>query len=856
MSKITFTFLLIISGLQAQAQAYLGVNSSNYAGALGNLVNPASFVDGRYKMDLALPALNLFTYQNFGSFNADAMRAEQGGEGNWWYRSFSDTAVLNSWAYPSSSFIDRLIVRNYSPSSSGVLGANINFRLDLFNLAFHISEKRSLGFYANLRSITNVDNMDPKLAVLSEEGLEYPALWNIQLNEELVNVNHLTWSEIGFNYSQVLIDHNEHFLKIGISPKVLLGFASAYLHTEDFSYNLLNEDTSQYLAGTFDYGYSKEVGDFITAGINGQINENNISSYLKPGSIGIGLDLGAVYEWRPNYAKYKFDMDGKTNLWMRNENKYKARVGLSILDMGGMKFTKGGLSRNFIVNSNAFFDLRRFESATDLETFDMVIDSLINESTAANNTGWVALQDPSQTYRMRTPTALSLQLDYHIWSYFYVNATAMVNMIPKNKDTKVNVASQFSLTPSFDSPYFGLYLPIAYNQYSGLRGGLATRIGPVILGLNDLNLLRAQNQISGVDFYVGARLPILYHRIKDKDKDKVSDKMDECKNEPGSWTFLGCPDTDGDGIPDSEDACVTVAGLKEFKGCPDTDGDKIIDSEDACPTVAGLKEFKGCPDTDGDKIIDSEDACPTVAGVAALKGCPDRDADGITDAEDVCPDNAGPKENQGCPDQDADGLYDFVDNCPEVAGPKENQGCPWPDTDGDGLLDKDDDCPKLAGPKANKGCPYKDSDKDGLLDKDDDCPNTPGPKSNKGCPVIEQAVIEVLKTAFDNLEFETNKDVIFESSKPSLDELAEVLKKKKTWKLEITGHTDNVGDDNLNFALSKKRAEALKAYLISQGVEELRLLTLYFGETKPIATNDTPEGRQKNRRVEMKIVFE
>jgi outer membrane protein OmpA-like peptidoglycan-associated protein len=829
MKKLTWSILLTISALQVNAQAYLGVSSGNYAGALGNLVNPASFVDGRYKMDLALPALNLFTYQNFGSFNADAMRAAQGGEGNWWYKSFTDTAVLNSWAYPSSTFIDRLIVHNYNEASPGVLGANINFRLDLFNLAFHIGEKRSLGLYANLRSITNVDNMDPKLAVLSEEGLEYPALWNVQLNEELVNVNHLTWSEIGFNYSQVLIDNKEHFLKIGVSPKVLLGFASAYVHTQDFSYNLINEDTSQYLAGTFDYGYSKEVGDFITAGVNGQINNNNIFDYLKPGSIGLGLDIGAVYEWRPNYAKYKYDMDGKTDLWMRNENKYKARAGVSILDMGGMKFTKGGLSRNFVVNSSTLFDLNRFESATDLETFDMVIDSLINESTAANNNEWVALQDPSQSYRMRTPTALSAQLDYHIWSYFYVNATAMVNMIPKKKDTKVNVATQLSFTPSFDSPYFGLYLPIAYNKYSGLRGGLATRIGPVILGLNDLNLIRAQNQISGVDFYVGTRLPILYHRVKDKDQDKVSDKMDECKYQPGVWAFLGCPDTDGDGIPDSEDACVTIAGLKEFKGCPDTDGDKIIDSEDACPTVAG---------------------------VAALKGCPDKDGDGVTDAEDVCPDNAGPKENQGCPDKDADGLFDFVDNCPEIAGPKENQGCPWPDSDSDGLLDKDDDCPKLAGPKANNGCPYKDSDNDGLLDKDDDCPNTPGPKTNKGCPVIEQAVIEVLKTAFDNLEFETNKDVIFESSKPSLNELADVLKKKTTWKLEITGHTDNVGDDNINLVLSKKRAEALKAYLMSQGVEEARLLTLFYGETKPIASNETPEGRQKNRRVEMKIILE
>jgi outer membrane protein OmpA-like peptidoglycan-associated protein len=457
---------------------------------------------------------------------------------------------------------------------------------------------------------------------------------------------------------------------------------------------------------------------------------------------------------------------------------------------------------------------------------------------------------------MRTPTALSFQADYQVWKYVYINATAMMNIIPRGKDTKVTIANQLSITPSFDSPYFGLYFPISYNQYSGMKYGLATRIGPVIAGITDMNVIRAKNQISGVEFYAGLRLPILYHKVKDKDQDKVSNKMDACKEVPGVWAFRGCPDTDGDGIADSEDKCVDVPGLAEFKGCPDKDGDKIIDSEDACPDVAGLKEFKGCPDTDGDKIIDSEDACPKVFGIAALKGCPDKDGDGVTDAEDACPENAGPKENQGCPDKDGDGLFDFVDKCPDVAGPKENQGCPWPDTDNDGLLDKDDECPTLAGPKANKGCPYKDSDNDGLLDKDDDCPNTPGPKSNKGCPVIEQEVVEVLKTAFDNLEFETGKDVILEASKVSLNELAAVMIKKPTWKLEISGHTDNVGDDNANLVLSKKRAESLKAYLVSQGVDAAHLTTFYFGETKPIAPNDTPEGRQKNRRVEMKIVFD
>jgi outer membrane protein OmpA-like peptidoglycan-associated protein len=133
---------------------------------------------------------------------------------------------------------------------------------------------------------------------------------------------------------------------------------------------------------------------------------------------------------------------------------------------------------------------------------------------------------------------------------------------------------------------------------------------------------------------------------------------------------------------------------------------------------------------------------------------------------------------------------------------------------------------------------------------------TPGPIENKGCPIIEKEIEEVLNTAFNNLEFQTGKDIILDESKPSLDELAIVLTKKPSWKLDISGHTDNVGDDNANMVLSKKRAEALKVYLISREVKGEQLNVFYFGETKPIADNNTPEGRKKNRRVEMKIVFD
>ena len=143
-----------------------------------------------------------------------------------------------------------------------------------------------------------------------------------------------------------------------------------------------------------------------------------------------------------------------------------------------------------------------------------------------------------------------------------------------------------------------------------------------------------------------------------------------------------------------------------------------------------------------------------------------------------------------------------------------------------------------------------------MLDKEDKCPATPGPVENEGCPVIEEEVQEILKTAFDNLEFETGKNIIKEESLPSLTELAEVLVKKTDWKLQIAGHTDNVGAAQSNLVLSKRRAEAVRAFMESKSVSIERLSVLYFGETEPVADNTTNEGRQKNRRVEMTIIFE
>ena len=833
---------IILSTTLVSAQNYLGIPTSNYSGVMGTDLNPASFVDGRFKVDINLASLSFNAWQNAMTFDTRDMP-------KWWVKSFSENIngsnPYNDWIQPESTFMDRYITRTYDANSENTLGLYNNIQLDVLNFMFHVNRKIAVGAAVKLRSITNLDDVDPKLALLSEEDYDIPSLWNTRFNEELLDLNHMTWAEYGLIYSQVLKNDGEHFLKFGGKAKWLSGYSAAYIHTSNFEYNLFNEDTTQYLAGDFEYGHS--------SGILENIEGNNNNSTESISKFGIGLDLGFIYEWRPDWKEYKYDMDGETNLWRRDKEKYKIRAGFSVLDIGGMKFQKGGVSQNFSVNTEDLFAFRdAFDGDESLVDVDETIDSLIQ-----NDAGWSTNGTDDRTFFMQLPTAVSLQFDYHIWKYFYVNATGIISVQNRKNPHRVRTANQFSVTPSFDHSWFGVHLPMSYNNYSKFKAGIGARLGPLTVGVNDFRVLFATGKkIRGAGAYAGLRLPILYVHPSDIDGDLVSDDLDDCLVVPGVWEFKGCPDTDKDGIKDLDDHCPQEAGLPEFNGCPDKDGDRIPDKDDACPEEPGDSLYNGCPDSDKDGIIDSKDDCPTVPGIEAFKGCPDTDGDGIKDDEDACPEVPGPLVNNGCPDTDNDGLFDFIDNCPEVAGPKENNGCPWPDTDQDGTLDKDDDCPNTPGPRENAGCPYTDSDNDGLRDKDDKCPNTPGPIENDGCPEIEEEVQEILRTAFENLEFETGKDIIKEESIPSLTELAEVLVKRPEWKLQISGHTDNVGNDQANLVLSKKRAEAVKNFMISKTIESERLYVLFFGETMPIASNDTKEGRQKNRRVEMKIIFE
>ncbi len=137
-----------------------------------------------------------------------------------------------------------------------------------------------------------------------------------------------------------------------------------------------------------------------------------------------------------------------------------------------------------------------------------------------------------------------------------------------------------------------------------------------------------------------------------------------------------------------------------------------------------------------------------------------------------------------------------------------------------------------------------DLDGDGVIDARDACPGTPrgAAVDSRGCWVVK------------GLQFATDSSAIDAKGKQSLDEVATVLRQNPDLRVQIDGHTDATASDGYNSALSDRRAQAARSYLVASGIDKSRLEAKGFGESSPIANNATAEGRATNRRTEIRVL--
>ena len=574
------------------------------------------------------------------------------------------------------------------------------------------------------------------------------------------------------------------------------------------------------------------------------IDLNNIPRLLRPSGYGAAIDFG--FAWKP----------------IENLQISAALTDLGFIYWTGSRFNCT-VDTTFVGVGEVNYSDYRDENGNF--STEMLMDSVMNNLTGLLN--GITMAHSGKGRARMTSARLNVGLDANFWEnrigIGVVSATRLYNARLYEEVTFglafrpvnwFNIAMSYSLLNN--GKYSNIGAGLSLMPYDGVNMTLTMDYMPTSYaglpreGKEPLYVIPDKMKM----FNIALGFSICWgSNRRDKDKDGVWDKIDMCPDTPRGVQVdsVGCPlDEDHDGVPDYLDHCL---------GTP--------------PGALGQIDSLGCElDTDGDGVPDWRDKCPNTPEAAwALidsLGCPlDTDGDGVPDYLDECPDTPqaawGMVDEKGCPlDSDGDGVPDYIDECPNTPqaawGLVNEKGCPL-DSDGDGIPDYLDECPdtkiEAIGFVDAKGCDL-DSDGDGVPDYKDACPLVPGLKNNKGCPEIKREVRQLLQKAMQGIEFETGKATIKKKSYPLLDQIAATFIENSNYIIEVQGHTDNVGKADYNMKLSDDRANAVRYYLISKGVESTRMTANGYGMERPIADNKTKAGRQKNRRVEFNISFE
>lgn len=670
-----------------------------------------------------------------------------------------------------------------------------------------------------------------RFALYGMDDLNGPNVYDLKSTQLDVTA----YTELGVGYARNI---NEQW-HVGAKLKALLGSAYVSAKQQNMDLTLSPDEWRVDGAGVLKVaapGTLVNLPDNIEnlgqIGFNTPSSVNDILSMLKPSGVGGAIDLGVEYT--------PFEM---------------LSVSASLLDLGFLRW-KGkayDYSVNGLYDGVGTISYEQIASGNAIDTIQSRLSAILSDALVG--------KDVANSFWSMISPKVNIAVEGRFWeNRVGVGVVSQTGFINARMYEEVTMGVSFR--PSYWFNLAGSY-SFVNGRWSSVGAGLS-------LGATGLNLTLAADyvpfsyaqyqgvacvpyKVQGMNLALGLNIVVGKTKVRDADHDGVLNKFDLCPNTPMLVPVdkNGCPlDSDGDGVADYLDQCPNTpaeayATVDEF-GCPsDSDGDGVPDYLDKCPDTQeeafGMVDASGCPiDTDMDGVPDYLDECPETPrqayGYVDEKGClKDTDGDGVPDYLDRCNDTPveayATIDEYGCPkDTDGDGVPDYLDKCPDT--PVEAKG----------MVDE-------------YGCP-KDTDGDGVPDYQDNCPTVPGTVENNGCPEIKKEVRSLFTKAMQGIQFETGKAVIKKSSNAILKQIAQVFIENPTYQVEIQGHTDNVGNEDLNLQLSEKRANAVRDFLIKEGVEPNRMTAVGYGDTRPVASNKTAKGRAQNRRVEFVVSFE
>ncbi len=480
-------FCLFFITYTSLAQQWLGISTSNYAGTYSLSVNPANVADSRYKFFLNIAGGNADFINNYAAWAAPYS-----------FIGLSTNTVPSRYRASNGlpgfrpSYIEEA---RDKPNSVAFIAADMKGPSMIYTFD---KAKFAIGFTSRVRMLTNLSNTTADVAHVMVNGTSLPDLYGITQDNNHLVMNLNGYTEMGLTFGAVIREQDQDFLKFGLTVKRVNGFLNIHFLADNLDYTV-NANAAR--VNRQDVFFRTAVGTYGTttseAIKSASFSTDWLFGNLAAGS-GYGFDIGAVYEFRPEFDKYDVKVNGK---WRMDgtKNKYLYRIGVALIDVGSINYNNPTYVNEIqIAKTNVQIQPATFNK----------IDSPDRLYYQMNNAFNINQADYQHSFVAALPMALSTNFDYKVSEKIYLNAT-WIQSLRNPQKMGMNQPSMLAITPRYESRRIDVAVPIALqNGYRNLTFGLAGRIGPFFLGSENLAGIFNIGNPRGISIYMGLFLPI------------------------------------------------------------------------------------------------------------------------------------------------------------------------------------------------------------------------------------------------------------------------------------------------------------------------------------------------------------
>lgn len=473
--RLTGIIFLTCFFTRALPQEQLGLRLSNYSGIHGTLFNPAFSVTSPVSWNLNVLALGAFAENNY-IFIMDAGIVQMIGNRSGFRFANSGNAEAVSESAPKTEGLQYDFttgaLRKEGYICSFVTGPSA---------MFHI-RKHAFGIFFNVRTTVSANRIPSSLGYYDLDAL----VAGDTLFVKPLKMAGMAWSEAGVNYGKNILRKGRHVLDAGVSLKFLQGYEGFFFQSHQHTTIRINIDSMTYQSAHVTYGLASGItgyGDAATA------------YKLQARGFGASADIGAVYQVESNSGKRSYD-------W---------KLGFALLDFGKINFTKNAQKHE--IDTDAPFNFVQGEYK-GIENFTEVFQLLSAQS----------LNDPYASYAGSSfgiwmPAGITFFVERAITKNFYLNATAVRRL--RFGSAVVERGNLWAITPRFEHKWLEVHVPIALFNDTHFRFGTAIRMGPLVIGTDNLSSWFIPHDFTGSDIYVALKFDFI---AKNEDRQQPSGK--------------------------------------------------------------------------------------------------------------------------------------------------------------------------------------------------------------------------------------------------------------------------------------------------------------------------------------------